>query len=949
MKDSAKNKAIERLIKEDVSKLVLSMPKVGGSNLEESKKRLNALIDFKTKIQTKRNELKEAEQWAKKLDNPENDLRLAGRAQELWDKANKLYWEIERVDAKITEQENAVQAYSNAGSVTTFKDQNGQVIEGIPDLRNVDSSHILFDEETILTDPRPPYIPGLNLEKLNYRGFALDAMKVGEDDYLLALEPYQDGRPNTYVLVTLGQLVLISDYYLTKQKAVNIAAAEESNRRTIEHWRKMPFDTKAKYLKNVRYRDLRKEDKKRITEAEFEAMPMETKVKEIVWAKFRAPKRVKNQSSYWNKDGQGYLPASFHKMFERFVDKSAYIRDKQGNKYKGGLGLGQAVADPKVSKAWNEITTELKWKAIDIREQRKEITESRKAGMETSYGQSNTSDALLASYGILTKRQNGDTITAEFIEEIKNNLHKIETVFGGIRKFTADQPLVVSHSDKKMMYAMRAIGVYIPSFNAIGVSGKYGPDQFADTFAHEIAHYIDHELGSYNGRLFLTDDFASSAYKVADTFRKLMNDKQESDYLNSSKECFARAMQQHFAIQTRGFDSAGVYDQAPPKDMKPYVYSSAFVNKENYQKKVKPLIETFLKQYKDRFSTVSPVVEDVNDLIDMKPTENPTKKKTAAKSFGNEKPSSKGKKATVHYYPYSVGYKKSLCGIEFDDLGNHSDKLKWVTCKTCLKAADNQKKSSGKKHSAKNWAVGDYVKNVKTGTIAKIWNVDFDNGRMQLEDMYGNKEQKFFTSKDWQNIGKKIPLREDEIQQILDSSKKRFESASKAEKKQLLDRMNELEKDWKRTQSFKNISSHLKRKDAEYLEAKKRFDKWLKSNPYNKKPKPKDTTQKRKAGAKGYLATRLKMAERGDFKDHSPIEVLFEAQKFQSARTKSGAARDEKTDGKKRLSPTPENLVRWMRDPGRFDLIGVDTFKKNDPTADLKIKKEIFWSRLLKK
>ena len=45
---------------------------------------------------------------------------------------------------------------------------------------------------------------------------------------------------------------------------------------------------------------------------------------------------------------------------------------------------------------------------------------------------------------------------------------------------------------------------------------------------------------------------------------------------------------------------------------------------------------------------------------------------------------------------------------------------------------------------------------------------------------------------------------------------------------------------------------------------------------------------------------------------------------------------DAGSDNKRRLSPTVENLIRWMENPGRFDLIGVDTFKQADPTADYK-------------
>lgn len=240
------------------------------------------------------------------------------------------------------------------------------------------------------------------------------------------------------------------------------------------------------------------------------------------------------------------------------------------------------------------------------------------------------------------------------------------------------------------------------------------------------------------------------------------------------------------------------------------------------------------------------------------------------------------------------------------------------------------------KKTAKNWRVGQYVKNVKTGTIAKIWNVDFDTGRMQLEDLHGNKERKYFPATDWIAVDK--------------PNNKPFE----------------IYKGWIIEEDF-----HPKMEEVAWTA--KKGDNWLNTNDQTDKPILVSESEKgywltkeylkqavdyvnsdlksktnSKSGAKGFMATRLKMAERGDFKTYTPIEVLIEAQKFQTARSKSGAARDEKTNSKNRLSPTPENLVRWMRDPGRFDLIGIDTDLKT-PTADLKIRKEIFWSRLLKK
>lgn len=66
-------------------------------------------------------------------------------------------------------------------------------------------------------------------------------------------------------------------------------------------------------------------------------------------------------------------------------------------------------------------------------------------------------------------------------------------------------------------------------------------------------------------------------------------------------------------------------------------------------------------------------------------------------------------------------------------------------------------------------------------------------------------------------------------------------------------------------------------------------------------------------------------------------QVIAEGRKLHEARTKSGAALDKSRNSTRRLSPTPENLLRWANNPGEFDLIGVDTINYlADPTADYK-------------
>ena len=104
----------------------------------------------------------------------------------------------------------------------------------------------------------------------------------------------------------------------------------------------------------------------------------------------------------------------------------------------------------------------------------------------------------------------------------------------------------------------------------------------------------------------------------------------------------------------------------------------------------------------------------------------------------------------------------------------------------------------------------------------------------------------------------------------------------------------------------------------------------------------KDEREISEAGAKKEIERIIALA-----KNMGRTEILEAAQAFHKKyRSGYSQAHDKSTDAKQRLTPTAENLIRWMKNPGKFDLIGIDTFIKDDATADLKIKKEIFWHRL---
>lgn len=87
----------------------------------------------------------------------------------------------------------------------------------------------------------------------------------------------------------------------------------------------------------------------------------------------------------------------------------------------------------------------------------------------------------------------------------------------------------------------------------------------------------------------------------------------------------------------------------------------------------------------------------------------------------------------------------------------------------------------------------------------------------------------------------------------------------------------------------------------------------------------------------------------GKYKDATKREVLAIAKRYNSSRRPESIKVDNKRDNSKRIEPTPENLVRWVKEPGKYDFIGADNYKENDVTVTFKQKKEAFWKRLMKK
>jgi predicted ABC-type ATPase len=103
---------------------------------------------------------------------------------------------------------------------------------------------------------------------------------------------------------------------------------------------------------------------------------------------------------------------------------------------------------------------------------------------------------------------------------------------------------------------------------------------------------------------------------------------------------------------------------------------------------------------------------------------------------------------------------------------------------------------------------------------------------------------------------------------------------------------------------------------------------------FNTYVRPKET--RKHAEFKEQYKKEVEETKKQIFPNMNERSVIELGQRINATRSLYSQFIDAGSDNKRRLSPTVENLIRWMENPGRFDLIGVDTFKQANPTADYK-------------
>lgn len=575
------------------------------------------LLDFSNQKEALATEIQKLENEREILDNEYKSISDYNQRDVIRQKRSDLFFEINKKQVEIKNIDNQLKAISNGGTIIEFEDKTGKVYKGVPDFRNIKTDKIIFDPETILVEPAPAYVPQIDEEKFERRGAVLDAIRYTTDTYVVAYGSYEyksNEVQSKVFLVTLDQLVLINFYYLTKLKATYKKEAERKTEKSKEYYFSLPLERRERhYAQRGFYKSLNKTLQKKYSEQEWDSLPLDKKEEIAPAYKIYGSEKVKSKLD------SNEMYTSFHDMYNVFINPEhlRYSSDKTTR-----LSIGQtafrAYAHPLVSIYWKQFREMMEYKFKDIEFQREEMSENYKTAIETSFGESNTENYLYADYGVLIKRQNGDKINASETEQIEQGLIEISKVFGNLKEEFIKNNMKISHTGKKLVFAQKAVGVYIPSMGTIAVSDKYGEIQFNSTFAHELAHFIDNKLGQRNGKRWESDNFESTAGVIAFTFRNNLNKpkEQQTDYINATKECFARAMQQYFVMQQYGDDVEIVYGYGAFNVPEKISNQEVFVKAEIFNEKIKPLIEIFLKENKDFFSAelqMKKVVEEIKE------------------------------------------------------------------------------------------------------------------------------------------------------------------------------------------------------------------------------------------------------------------------------------------------------------------------------------------------
>ena len=299
-------------------------------------------------------------------------------------------------------------------------------------------------------------------------------------------------------------------------------------------------------------------------------------------------------------------PSLKYKSENKAITDKAFALEKKnlGNK------LYQIQNDVVFNEQWQPLLENIKGKRLDMNYQKQDYIDSYSKAVETSYGDSNTFNNLYSDFGIRIKKQNGSTFSKEQVKRLSDALEKVWKHYGNLSKLAGEYNLKVSYADNCMQFARKAIGLFTPFHNAIGISffneakqlTVAGINHLPDvTLAHEVAHWLDSQKGKKSHNFFASDKYGTLENQIATKFKEEIKLREKSnksaakigktdeihlrEYRHRTCECFARAMEQYYALK-QGIDLSE---------------EIAYARKDNFEEDFIPLIEELMEENKRHF------------------------------------------------------------------------------------------------------------------------------------------------------------------------------------------------------------------------------------------------------------------------------------------------------------------------------------------------------------
>lgn len=259
---------------------------------------------------------------------------------------------------------------------------------------------------------------------------------------------------------------------------------------------------------------------------------------------------------------------------------------------------------------WQPLLENIKGKRLDMNYQKQDYIDSYSKAVETAYGDSKTFNNLYNDFGVKIKKQNGTNFSKPEIEKLSETLKKVYAHYGNLSELAGEYGLKISYADNCMQFARKSIGLYFSYHNAIGISffneekqlSVAGSNHLPDvTLAHEVAHWLDSQKGKESHNFFASDKYGSLENQIATKFKEEIKLREKSnksaarigktdeihlgEYWFRTCECFARAMEQYYALK-QGIDLSE---------------EISYARKDNFEEDFIPLIEELMEENKRLF------------------------------------------------------------------------------------------------------------------------------------------------------------------------------------------------------------------------------------------------------------------------------------------------------------------------------------------------------------